>query len=127
MLHLVALGVLVMTSIGASMQLLPVATRQSLHSSRTAAAIGWLYVPGVAATSLGMGPPSPPLLAFGASAVAAALALLALAVAIDRAMLAYAAAIVGVVGALAYALFFANVMRRMADAKVDALARSAVA
>jgi len=117
-----------MTAIGASMQLLPVVTRQSLHSSRTAAAIGWLYVPGVAATSLGMGPPSPPLLAFGASAVAAALALLALAVvAVDRAMLVYAAAIVGVVGALAFAPFFANVMRRMADAKVDALARSAVA
>jgi len=114
-----------MTAIGASMQLLPVVTRQSLHSSRTAAAIGWLYVPGVAATSLGMGLPSPPLLAFGASAVA--VALLALVVAVDRAMLVYAAAIVGVVGALAFAPFFANVMRRMADAKVDALARSAVA
>jgi hypothetical protein len=73
-LHLVTLGVLVMTAIGASMQLLPVATRQSLHSSRTAAVIGWIYVPGVAATSLGMGLPSPPLLAIGASAVAAALA-----------------------------------------------------
>ena len=54
-LHLVTLGVLVMTAIGASMQLLPVATRQSLHSSRTAIAIWWLYTPGVAATSLGMG------------------------------------------------------------------------
>lgn len=73
-LHLVTLGVLVMTAIGASMQLVPVATRQSLHSSRTAAAIWWVYVPGVAATCLGMGLPSPPLLAFGASAVAVALA-----------------------------------------------------
>jgi hypothetical protein len=73
-LHLVTLGVLVMTAIGASMQLLPVATRQSLHSSRTAAAIWWVYTPGVAATSLGMGVASPTMLASGAALVAVALA-----------------------------------------------------
>ena len=44
-LHLLTLGVLVMTAIGASLQLLPVATRQPLHSSRTASAIWWIYTP----------------------------------------------------------------------------------
>lgn len=72
-LHLVTLGVLVMTAIGASLQLLPVATRQPVRSKRWPAIIWWLYTPGVAAVALGMGVPAPPLLAGGAVAVAAAL------------------------------------------------------
>lgn len=74
-LHLVTLGVLVMTAIGASLQLLPVATRQAVQSTRWAAAIWYLYTPGVAAVTLGMGIGLPWLL--GAGAVAVALALLA--------------------------------------------------
>jgi hypothetical protein len=73
-LHLVTLGVLAMTAIGASLQLLPVATRQPVLSKRWPAAIWWLYTPGVAAVALGMGIPSPRLLAGGTVAVVAALA-----------------------------------------------------
>lgn len=72
-LHLVTLGVLVMTAIGASLQLLPVATRQPVRSTRWPALIWWLYTPGVAAVAVGMGVPAPPLLAGGAVAVIAAL------------------------------------------------------
>jgi len=77
-LHLVTLGVLAMTAIGASLQLLPVATRQPVLSKRWPLAIWWLYAPGVAAVALGMGIPSPRLLAGGAVAVVAALACYAL-------------------------------------------------
>jgi hypothetical protein len=73
-LHLVTLGVLAMTAIGASLQLLPVATRQAVPSKRWPAVIWWLYTPGVAAVALGMGIPAPRLLAGGAVAVIAALA-----------------------------------------------------
>jgi hypothetical protein len=72
-LHLLTLGVLVMTAIGASLQLLPVATRQPVRSKRWPAMIWWLYTPGVAAVALGMGMPAPRLLAGGAVAVIAAL------------------------------------------------------
>ena len=40
-LHLVTLGVLVMTALGASLQLLPVATRQPVRSTQRAFAPGW--------------------------------------------------------------------------------------
>ncbi len=73
-LHAITLGVLAMTAIGASLQLLPVATRQPMVHAGTGAAIFWCYVPGVAAVVAGMGWPSPPLLAAGAAAVAVALA-----------------------------------------------------
>ena len=72
-LHLVTLGVLVMTALGASLQLLPVATRQPVRSQRGPAAIWWLYTPGVGAVALGMGIPAPTLLVGGAVAVGAAL------------------------------------------------------
>jgi len=72
-LHLVTLGVLVMTAIGASLQLLPVATRQAVRSTRWPAAIWWLYTPGVAAVALGMGAVLPWLMAVGAAAVVLAL------------------------------------------------------
>ena len=73
-LHLVTLGVLVMTALGASLQLLPVATRQPVRSTRAPAAIWAVYTPGVAAVALGMGLGRPWLL--GAGAVSVALALL---------------------------------------------------
>ena len=76
-LHLITLGVLAMTAIGASLQLLPVATRQSVQSRRLPALIWWLYTPGVAAVAAGMGWPSVPLLAAGAALVAVAFALYA--------------------------------------------------
>ena len=72
-LHFVTLGVLVMTAIGASLQLLPVATRLPVGSERWPAAIWWLYTPGVAMTALGMGAGATMLLAAGAVAVVAAL------------------------------------------------------
>lgn len=72
-LHLVTLGTLLSSAIGASLQLLPVATRQPVRSPRVAAALWWLYVPGVAALALGMGLAHPTLLALGAAAVVAAL------------------------------------------------------
>lgn len=68
-LHLVALGVLGMTTLGAGAQLLPVATRQPAPGPRWLAAIWWLYTPGVALLALGMGWPQPQWLAAGAVAV----------------------------------------------------------
>jgi hypothetical protein len=76
-LHLVTLGVLTMTAIGASLQLLPVATRQAVHSRHAPALVFWLYAPGVAAAAIGMGWPSVPLLATGALLIALALAIYA--------------------------------------------------
>lgn len=53
-LHLLTLGVLVMTAIGASLQLLPVATRQSVGSPPVLAALWWAYTTGVALLSVSM-------------------------------------------------------------------------
>jgi hypothetical protein len=72
-LHLITLGVLAMTAIGASLQLLPVATRAGVRWPRAVAAVWWLYVPGVAALALGMGRAQPLLLVAGAALVALAL------------------------------------------------------
>ncbi len=72
-LHLATLGVLAMTAIGASLQLLPVATRQPVRSMRGPVVIWWLYAPGVVAVALGMGLAQPALLLAGAVAVAAGL------------------------------------------------------
>jgi hypothetical protein len=69
-LHLVTLGVLTMTAIGASLQLLPVATRQAARSTRLSAAIWWLYAPAVAALAWGMGAAVPLVLAVSSAAVA---------------------------------------------------------
>ncbi len=72
-LHLVTLGVLVMTAIGASLQLLPVATRLVVGGGHWPAAIWWVYTPGVALTTWGMGVGIPAALAAGAIAVIGAL------------------------------------------------------
>lgn len=72
-LHFGTLGVLAMTAIGASLQLLPVATRRPVGTGHWPAAIWWLYTPGVAMTALGMGTGVTMLLVAGAVAVVAAL------------------------------------------------------
>jgi hypothetical protein len=77
-LHLVTLGVLVMTAIGASLQLLPVATRRSVGAARWPAAIWWVYTPGVAAAAMGMGTGIVALLAAGGAAIVFALAIYAM-------------------------------------------------
>ncbi len=74
-LHLVTLGTLLSSAIGASLQLLPVATRLPVRSQRLVAVLWWLYVPGVAVLTLGMGLARPAWLELGAGAVLAALAL----------------------------------------------------
>ena len=73
-LHLVTLGTLLCSAIGASLQLLPVATRQPVRSQRLMAALWWVYVPGVAVLTLGMGRAEPHWVAAGAVAVLGALA-----------------------------------------------------
>ena len=56
-LHLLTLGVMAMTAMGASLQLLPVATRQPVASPRMLAALWWLYFPavGLLATAMALG------------------------------------------------------------------------
>jgi len=53
-LHLLTLGVLTTTAIGASVQLLPVATRRALVAVWPIKLVFWLVVPGTAAMALGM-------------------------------------------------------------------------
>ncbi|MFZ4478557.1 MAG: hypothetical protein ACOYNZ_01545 [Rhodoferax sp.] len=75
-LHLVTLGVLVMTAIGASLQLLPVATRQSVSAARWPYQLIWsLYTLGVLALACGMAIALPAALWGGALSVAMALLL----------------------------------------------------
>ena len=69
-LHLLTLGVLAMTALGAGAQLLPVATLQPAPGHRLLAAIWWIYTPGVAVLALGMALAQPQWLAGGAVAVA---------------------------------------------------------
>lgn len=52
--HLLTLGVLTTTAIGASVQLLPVATRRTLHAVWPIKLIFWLTVPGLIALTVGM-------------------------------------------------------------------------
>jgi hypothetical protein len=53
-LHLITLGVLAMTAMGAAFQLLPVATRRQLGPVWACRLTWWLYVPGVVALCAGM-------------------------------------------------------------------------
>lgn len=76
-LHLVTLGVLAMTAIGASLQLLPVATRQPIRHVRWPALVWWLYAPGVATLAVGMGAVVPALLVIGGIGAGAGLLLYA--------------------------------------------------
>lgn len=72
-LHLATLGTLLCSAIGASLQLLPVATQQSVRWPGLAAGLWWLYVPGVALLTLGMGLARPGWMAAGGAAVLAGL------------------------------------------------------
>jgi len=73
-LHLTTLGVLAMTAIGATLQLLPVATRQPVHSVRAAKLVWWLLTPGVALFATAAGFYQPRWMGLGAMLVVAALA-----------------------------------------------------
>ncbi|MFQ5535447.1 MAG: hypothetical protein ACE5EM_11570 [Sphingomonadales bacterium] len=53
-LHMLTLGVLAMTAIGAALQLLSVATKRPIRSFGMARLISWLYIPGVAILVFGM-------------------------------------------------------------------------
>jgi len=54
-LHLVTLGVLAMTAMGAAYQMLPVATRRQLGPVWACSLSWWLFNPGIAALALGLG------------------------------------------------------------------------
>ncbi|MBE7417935.1 MAG: hypothetical protein HS128_09280 [Ideonella sp.] len=74
-LHAITLGVLAMSAIGASLQLVPVATRQGLLSHRAVALLWWLYAPGVAVLVLAMAWQQPLWIALAALPVVSALLL----------------------------------------------------
>lgn len=76
-LHSLTLGTLTMTAIGASLQLLPVATRQSIGSTRWIVLLWWLYLPSLLLLLVGMGWPQTTLLAVGGVGTTAALLLYA--------------------------------------------------
>jgi hypothetical protein len=74
-LHLLTLGVLAMTAVGATLQLLPVATRQPVRALRAVKLVWWLLVPGIAAFTAAAAAYRPDLMGPGAMAVAFALIL----------------------------------------------------
>lgn len=76
-LHLMTLGVLAMTAIGAAFQMLPVATRRTLGPVWVCRLTWWLYAPGVVVLSLGMATGWAAPLHVGATLTVAGLALFA--------------------------------------------------
>lgn len=80
-LHLLTLGVLAMTAMGAAFQMLPVATRRQLGPVWACRLTWWLFTPGVAILSLGLGTATPWALAGGAALTVAGLALFGILVA----------------------------------------------
>lgn len=76
-LHALVLGVLASTAMGASFQLLPVATRKPLFALWPARAAFWLFVPGVLALVHGMMALQVPTLIAGGALVASGLLLFA--------------------------------------------------
>ena len=73
-LHLLTLGVLAMTALGAGAQLMPVATRQAAIGAGWLKAIWWVYTPAVGVLAFGMAQGSRDALAVGATGVVVALA-----------------------------------------------------
>ncbi|MBI5164903.1 MAG: hypothetical protein HY985_13490 [Magnetospirillum sp.] len=73
-LHLLTLGVLAMTAMGAAYQLLPVATRRPLGPAWACRLSWWLYTPGVALLSAGLYGGSPAAMHGGGTLVVAGLA-----------------------------------------------------
>jgi hypothetical protein len=76
--HLLTLGVLTMTAAGASVQLLPVATRRPFAAIWPIRLLFWIFVPGVTLLATGMYLAVPHALVAGAAIVAAALVLFAI-------------------------------------------------
>jgi len=76
-LHLLTLGVLAMTAVGATLQLLPVATRQPVRSLGAARLVWWLLVPATALFAAGGAAYAPRVMAPGAALAVLALAIFA--------------------------------------------------
>ena len=76
-LHLLTLGVLAVTAVGASLQMLPVATRQPVRSVAAAKWVWWLFTPGVLVFAGGAADYRPQWMAAGALAVFVALGVFA--------------------------------------------------
>jgi hypothetical protein len=76
--HALTLGVLVMTAIGASFQILPVVTGQSLMALWPCRLTFWLYAPGTALLVFGFIDADPAILAVGGTLVTAGLGVFAL-------------------------------------------------
>jgi hypothetical protein len=76
-LHLLTLGVLVMTVMGASFQLLPVATRKPLEQVWPARLAFWIYTPGTGLLTLGMIDLNEEFLYFGGGGVSLGLLIFA--------------------------------------------------
>jgi hypothetical protein len=74
-LHAVTLGMLAMSAIGASLQMMPVATLQPLRWRGAPMWVWWLYMPGVAGLVAGMGLQRTDVIALAAVPVVVALAL----------------------------------------------------
>jgi hypothetical protein len=74
-LHLVTLGVLAMAAIGATLQLLPVATRQPVRALRAVKLLWWALVTGAVVFAAGAAAYRPGLMGAGAVLVVAAFAL----------------------------------------------------
>lgn len=71
-LHLLTLGTLAMAAMGASLQLLPVATRQPVRAVRAAKIAWWLCVPGVVVFASGAAMVTPAIVGMGAAMVVTA-------------------------------------------------------
>lgn len=76
-LHLLTLGVLAMTAVGATLQLLPVATRQPVRALWAVRLVWWMLVAGSAVFTLGAALYRPDVMGPGAMTVIGALALYA--------------------------------------------------
>ena len=74
-LHSATLGVLAMTAIGATLQLLPVATRQPVRALWAVKLVWWLLAPGTLVFAAGAALYRPQLMGLGATAVVLAFAL----------------------------------------------------
>lgn len=74
-LHLITLGVLAMTAMGAAFQLLPVATSRQLGPAWACRLTWWIYTPGVVVLSLGMATQAMWALSVGGGLVVGGLAL----------------------------------------------------
>jgi hypothetical protein len=105
-IHLLTLGVLTVTAIGASVQLLPVATRRALPAVWPIRLVFWLVVPGITMLVWGMHALQTMLVTFGALNAAAGLLLFGILLA-DNLRRAPNLGVVGAYGWLALAAFVA--------------------